>query len=31
VFFVALFIPPVIDIVKISLGKFRDVFRKYIT
>jgi len=31
VFFVALFIPPIIDIVKISLGKFRDVFRKYIT
>ena len=31
VFFVALFIPPVNDIIKISLGRFRDVFRKYVT
>ena len=31
VFFVALIIPSAIDVVKISLGKFRDVFRKYIT
>jgi len=31
VFFVALFIPPAIDIIKISLGRFRDVFKKYIT
>ena len=31
VFFVALFVLPVIDITKISLGWFRDVFGKYIT
>ena len=31
VFFLVLFILPIIDIIKISLGKFRDVFRKYIT
>ena len=31
VFSVALFVLPVIDIIKISLGWFRDVFGKYIT